>query len=184
MKDLIFGAADNYIWEQIRPWAKSIRECGFKGDVVLLVYRGDVEDIAEHCAELDIQVVVSSSDSLGQPINHNNRGRDTQSHQMRFFHLWQLLNNNAMADSDLRAVDYYRFVVTTDVRDVIFQRDPVDFLEPFLTQGVSQLLAPSEGIRYCNEPWGMDNLAQGFGPYVSEASKKMEIFNVGTIAGR
>lgn len=184
MKDLLFGAADNYTWDQIRPWAKSIRECGFKGDVVLLVYRGDVENIAEHCAELDIDVIVSETDSLGRPINHNDRGRNTQSHQMRFFHLWQFLSNNAMADPDLRTVDYYRFVITTDVRDVVFQRDPVDFLEPHLTKGVSQLLAPSECIRYCNEAWGADNLKQGFGPYVAGWADGFEIFNVGTIAGR
>ncbi len=182
MKDLLFGAADNYTWEQIRPWAKSIRECGFKGDVVLLVYRGDVEDIAEHCAELDIGVIVCEADNLGRPINHNDRGRDTQSHQMRFFHLWQFLSGQA--SNDMRAVDYYRFVITTDVRDVVFQRDPSDFLEPYLTAGVNQLLAPSEGLRYGDEAWGFDNLKQGFGPYVSQAAYGFEIFNVGTIAGR
>ncbi|KKL84482.1 hypothetical protein LCGC14_1964270, partial [marine sediment metagenome] len=56
MKDLLFGAADHYTWEQIRPWAKSIRESGFDGQVVLLVYRGDVDTIVAECHELDIGV--------------------------------------------------------------------------------------------------------------------------------
>ena len=184
MKDLIFGAADNYTWEQIRPWAKSIRDCGFTGDAVLLLYRGDVGEIAKHCAELDITVLQAQIDNWAKPIGHNARGRDTQSHQLRFFHLWQFLNGNALADPDLRAVDYYRFVITTDTRDVIFQRDPVEFLEPNLTRGHSEILAPSEGILYRDEKWGADNVAQGFGPYVAGASKGFEIYNVGTIAGR
>ena len=184
MKDLIFGAADNYTWEQIRPWAKSIRDCGFTGDAVLLLYRGDVGEIAKHCADLDITVLQAQIDNWAKPIEHNRRGRDTQSHQLRFFHLWQFLDGNALADPDIRAVDYYRFVITTDTRDVVFQRDPIGFLEPNLTKGVSEILAPSEGIRYCDEKWGADNVKQGFGPYIAATSQKFEIFNVGTIAGR
>lgn len=188
MKDLIFGAADKYTWEQIRPWAKSIRACGFTGDAVLLTYRtGTPENaasIAKGCHDLDITVVSADHDNWAKPIEHNTRNRDTQSHQLRFFHLWQFLSGNSIVDSDLRAVDYYRFVITTDTRDVIFQKDPVKFLEPNLTKGISEILAPSEGIRYRDESWGADNVAQGFGPYVARASQDFEIYNVGTIAGR
>lgn len=176
MHDLLFGAADNYTWDQIRPWARSIRDSGFTGEVVLLVYRGDVEGIAEKCAELDITVLHSEANSWGEHIEHATRGRDTQSHQMRFFHLYQYLEPSVVKN--------LRYVITTDTRDVVFQRNPSDFLEQTLTKGMSHILAPSEGIRYCDEPWGRDNVAQGFGPIVVQRSEGFEIFNVGTIAGR
>ena len=85
MKDLLFGAADNYTWSQIKPWAQSIRDSGFDGEVVLLVYRGDTDVIAVECEALEINVLNTDSDNWGRTIDHNAGGRDTQSHQMRFF---------------------------------------------------------------------------------------------------
>jgi len=176
MTDLIFGAADNYRWEQIAPWAKSIRECGFAGKVLLLVYRGDLDRIFEECDKLNIDAFVVEHDNHGQPIRHNYRNRDTQCHQMRFFHFWQYFTFQ-------ENINDYRFVVATDVRDVVFQQDPTKWLLDRIGERGNTIVAPSENIHYKNEPWGADNMIQGFGPIVMEAAKDWEIFNVGTIAG-
>jgi hypothetical protein len=172
MKDLLFGAVDNYTWNQIKPWAQSIRDSGFDGKVVLLVYRGDVDAIATECSELDIEVFTANYDNWGKAIDHNAGGRDTQSHQMRFFHMWHYLRD---------CVDKLRYVIATDVRDVIFQRNPSEWLENNIMSGW-HVVAPSEGIRYDNESWGASNLQSGFGPFVWLAASHYEIFNVGTIA--
>ncbi|KKL69931.1 hypothetical protein LCGC14_2109950, partial [marine sediment metagenome] len=177
MKDLLFGAADQLSWSQIKPWAQSIRDSGFDGDVLLLVYRGDLTEIAQQASKFDISVWTTDVDMWAKPINHNARGRDTQSHQMRFWHLVELLD-----DEEIKR---YRYIICTDVRDVIFQRNPSEFLRGrFLDfNSPSGIMAPSEGIQYCNEPWGADNLQKGFGPYMWERAQNYEIFNVGTIAG-
>ena len=173
MTDLLIGAADNYSWDQIRNWAKSIRRSGFEGKVILLCYRITDPRISEECRKLDIDVYLCDSDNFGNPIKHNDRGRDTQSHQMRFFHMWQLLNTPTYKDK-------FDYVIATDVRDVIFQANPSDWL---LDYGLKWILAPSEGIAYRNEPWGADNLQRGYGPLVWDSMKDETIFNVGTIAG-
>src|ERR1700688_3236181 len=116
MTDLIIGAADLYNWEQINNWAKSIRMSGFDGDVALLLYRSTESarlDITENTKPLNIDVYLVEHDNFGRLINHTDRGRDTQSHQMRFFHIWQLLDKQD-----------FRYVIVTDVRDVIFQDNP------------------------------------------------------------
>lgn len=175
MKDLLFGASDMYTWEQLKPWVKSIRDSGFDGDVALVIYRGDAEDIASACMDYDVSVFTADSDMWGRPIQHNAGNRDTQCHQMRFWHLYQYL---------MSTEDPYQFVICTDSRDVIFQKNPSEFLEEWLDykSGV-QILAPSEGLLYENEPWGAANMRDGFGSYMGEQAKGYEIFNVGTIAG-
>lgn len=176
MKDLLFGASDMYTWEQLKPWVKSIRDSGFDGDVALVIYRGDAEDIASACMDYDVSVFTADSDMWGRPIQHNAGNRDTQCHQMRFWHLYQYLI--------AKDAECYRYVICTDTRDVIFQRNPSEFLtRQFYSGPVINILAPSEGLTYENEPWGASNMRDGFGPYMWEEAKDYKIFNVGTIAG-
>jgi len=174
MKDLLFGASDLYTWDKIKPWAQSIRDSGFDGDVVLLVYRADMDTFSREATKLDVTLLHTNSDNHGRPIDHNAGGRDTQCHQMRFFHLWQFLAGNPL-------IPYDR-VITTDVRDVIFQRNPSEWLNDHVST-IRQIVAPSEGILYKDEHWNKDNMLQGFGPYVLEYAKNHTVYNVGTIAG-
>jgi hypothetical protein len=75
--------------------------------------------------------------------------------------------------------------VTTDVKDVIFQKNPSDAIYEILGDDPSKnLIFASESMKYKDEPWGNENLLQTFGPYVHEQFKDNEIFNVGVLAGR
>ena len=172
IKDLLFGAVDNLTWNQIKPWAQSIRDTGFDGDVMLLLYRGDQDEIVSEAEKLEISVACATDDNWGSPIQHYDKGRDTQCHQMRFFHMWQYLTS---------VPDYYRFVIATDVRDVYFQFDPSPWLLDNLI--LTEIVAPSEGLWYEHEPWGTSNMFDGYGPNVCRETSTHEIFNVGTIAG-
>ena len=78
----------------------------------------------------------------------------------------------------------YRFVVTTDVKDVYFQLDPFDYIEKSMPPGsTTKLIIASEGLRYKDEPWGDENLKQAYGSYVYEEFKNNTIYNVGTFGG-
>jgi hypothetical protein len=178
-KDLLIGAADLYDWSKIKVWATSIRESGFDGDIILLTYRvGD--DVVENAKKLNVDVYQIEHDSFGNKIVHVDRGRDTQCHQLRFFHAWQFL----ATDENWKN---YRNVLMTDVRDVYFQKNPFTFLDswskdlffPFL----KKIVASSEALSYKHEVWGADNMLQGFGPLVHEQSKEWIIYNVGVVAG-
>ena len=175
MKDLLIGATDNYSWNTLAPWARSIRESGFEGDIALLLYRtNDKPLLVQKCKELKIDIFECSTDSNVKPIIHMKRDRDTQVHQMRFFHAWQLLEsykNNP-----------YRFVIMTDTKDVIFQRNPSGYINSYF-EDKPFIIAPSEGIKYKDEYWGKENLLAGYGPYVYKALENSIIRNVGTIGG-
>jgi len=93
-------------------------------------------------------------------------------HVERFYHIYQLLKDNE-----------YRYVITTDVKDVVFQRNPSKWLEENLPEGVEDLVFSSESMKYKDEPWGNQNLLETFGPQIYEDFKNHTIFNVGVLAG-
>ena len=49
--------------------------------------------------------------------------------------------------------------------------------------GAYELVAGSEGMKYCDEPWGNENLMQAYGPYVHDLFKNSTIYNVGVLGG-
>lgn len=167
-KDLIIGAYTNYNWNQIKYWANSIDRCGFTGDKAVIVYNSD-EDTVKKLSDLNFDVVVFNHDPISKNYYwpHQNLVVVVQ----RFYHLWQYLNRNSN----------YRYVITTDVKDVIFQTNPSDWLNTIEIKDDS-LIASSESIKYKDEPWGNDNLLGSY-PMMYEQLKDQPIFNCGVQAG-
>lgn len=157
-KDLIIGAFTNYNFNQLRPWVESIEECGFKGDKVMVVGNHSPETL--HELEKRNFFLVDMP-KLNIPV-----------HVLRFLAIYDYLKDVHL---------HYRYVVTTDVKDVYFQTNPIDWLEENLK--FKKLVAGSEGMLYKDEPWGNDNLFQTYGTYVHELFKNNKIYNVGTIGG-
>lgn len=167
MKDLIIGCSTNYDWPKLKYWVNSINKSGFKGDKVLILMNCD--------AQTTKQIVDSGFTVVA--FNQDQQGNLTYSsslpvHVERFLHIY-----NFLKDKD------YRYVITTDVKDVVFQQDPTKFLEKQLGER-QHLMFASESIKYKDEPWGNDNLLQTFGPFFHNIFKENEIFNVGVLAGR
>lgn len=175
MNDILVGATDLYHPSVLYPWIKSSRECGFDGRVTLLVYRcPDIELLKKVAAEYKVELYECLTDHFNRPIEHNSRSRNTVSHEIRFWHMYQLLEE--LKDG--------RYVIATDTKDVVFQSNPSEWLEQNLSLSTQwSLIAPSEGVRYKDEPWGKENLINGFGPIIYESMKNSVIANVGTIAG-
>ena len=51
MNNLMIGAFTGYEWEQIAPWVKSVNDCGFQGDKVMIVFNASyatVTQLIEH----------------------------------------------------------------------------------------------------------------------------------------
>lgn len=170
-KNLIIGATDNYNWQQLKPWATSIKASGFQGDVVLLAYR-IMPDVVSHMEQLGIHVYAVTHDDYGQPIDHNKDGLPTQIHKLRNFHIWEFLQ-----DKD------YEMVAITDTRDVYFQENPNDLLNEFAEKFPDMVAVPSENVKFSDEPWNADMLARFFGPYVSALLADKSTCNSGTFFG-
>jgi hypothetical protein len=157
-KSLIIGAFTNYNYNQLKPWVESIDECGFTGDKAMVVGNASEETIGELIKR---DFIIIKMHDIKAPI-----------HVARFLSIYDFLKNTWQN---------YNHVVTTDVKDVYFQTNPIVWLE--LNLKGKKLVAGSEGMRYKDEPWGNENLMQAYGPYVYEHFKNNEIYNVGTIGG-
>jgi hypothetical protein len=166
MKDLIIGCSHGYSWDNLKLWVKSINACGFVGDKVLIVKDCD-EDSIKIVEDYGFKVIRANSS-----IVKNTRASDVMPiHVERFIYIYDYLKNNN-----------YRYVVTTDVRDVIFQKNPIEFIENNIKD--KNLLFASESMLYKHETWGNKNLFKTFGDYIYNDFKNEEIYNVGVLAGK
>jgi len=168
MRDLIIGATTNYDWDKLKYWVNSINQSGFKGDKVMVAFNISFATVNK-LIEAGFQAITPGK------VNEEKQCYEYQSslpiHVERFVHIYNFLKDNE-----------YRFVITTDVKDVIFQQDPTTYIG--LEMPGSKLMFASESIKYKNEPWGNQNLIETFGPYFHNIFKENEIYNVGVLAGR
>lgn len=167
-KDLIIGGASGYKYDDIKYWINSIQRSGFDGDIMLVTTNITVDEL-EKVAEKGVKIL-----AYGQKDDDGNYTSNSQMppHVERFFHIWNVLNE---------VKEKYDFVITTDVRDVVFQMNPQTFLH--MKDGTPDLVAAGEGLKYKDEPWGNGNYFQAFGPFFHNQMKENEINNVGVIAG-
>jgi hypothetical protein len=170
MKDLIIGGASGYTWDHLKYWINSIKKSGFTGDIVLVATNISQETIQRLVKEGIILSLYGEKQTDGSFKAHSNGAP----HVERFFYMWHWLASTK---------ENYRFVITTDTRDVVFQKNPSEFLENLMEISKTFILASSEGLKYKDEPWGNQNLFQSFGPFFHDKLKEKVIHNVGTIAG-
>ena len=167
-RNLIIGAFSDYDWPQIAPWVTSLNRCGFQGDKVMIVFNASYETINK-LFEHDFKAIILSRDDEKQRATYHS---PLKIYVERFFFIYQYLQ---------QVWQNYDYVITTDVRDVIFQINPVLWLREQL--GDKQLVAGSESIRYRDEAWNRENLLQAYGTQIYDLFKDNEVYNVGTLGG-
>ena len=167
-RDLIIGCSTNYDWSKLKYWINSINRSGFQGDKVLILMNCDKDTVVK-VAESGFKVVGFNQKENGD-LEYSSK---LPVHVERFLHIYDYLS-----DKD------YRFVITTDVKDVIFQQDPTVYLENSLMGMKNNCIFSSESMLYKDEPWGNQNLLETYGPYLHEKFKNNEIYNVGVLAGK
>jgi len=163
-KDLIIGAFNNYTdYDVLKPWVQSIKDTGFTGDTVLFAI-GTTPELVKKLIEEGVIVI---------PVPRNDK---MMIHMQRFIHIYNFLKEND---------GVYRYVVSTDVRDVIFQFDPTKFMEDSVnSMFVTGIIASSESIKIKDEEWNRENIRKNFGDYFYNEVKENEVCNVGVLAGR
>lgn len=159
-KVAIIGCAIDYSWDSIKLWAESIKRSGFDGDVIVLC-SGLPPQTVDTLTEHGIKCVMYTGSNYMAP------------HVLRFFFLWHYL-------SGLEA--HYDWIITTDIRDVVFQTNPVHLLDKATARG-TELLLSSEEMLYKDEPWGTQNFIDCFGGMWYGTIKDEIINNVGIVAG-
>lgn len=170
-RDLVVGCMTNYGLDQIRPWVMSLEACGFQGDKAMIVYNADFS-VVENLVDRGFLVVTFEQEYS----SHQYRFQDSVGEQIlvsRFFHIWCLLSDPIGLG--------YRYVISADVKDVIFQTNPSRWLEQHL--GDKLLNVGSESVRFQDEPWGNGVMAGAFEGTLHEYMKPRTIYNAGTMAG-
>jgi hypothetical protein len=157
-KDLIIGAFKNLSYDQLKPYIHSVNDTDFKGDKVLIGI--DVWSITKDLIE---------KESGWKVIDVKTNGKG-QIHMERFWYIYHYLRQHPE----------YRYVITTDTRDVVFQTDPVEYVEEHITN--FNTIAVSECIKIKNEDWNKQNIKNCFNDMLYEIEEQ-EVLNVGTIAG-
>ncbi len=141
MKDLIIGTSTNYDWSKLKYWVNSINASGFEGDKVLVLLNCDKETVKK-VIDAGFIVVAGQKDSEGNLVHQS----AIPVHVERF-----LFMHNFLTTRD------YRYIITTDVKDVVFQHNPIEYIEKNLHED-KDLIFASESLRYIDEPWGNQNL--------------------------
>jgi hypothetical protein len=159
-KDLIIGAYSNYKFDLLKPWVNSIKETGFDGDIVLIAIEPDPLTVTQ-LQEVGVIVVKAK--------NENNM----MIHMLRFLYIY----NHLKLNTD------YRYVITTDVRDVIFQKNPSEYLQKVFGSKDKGIIAQSEAIKIKDEAWNRDNIIKNFGHYFYSDVAESPVYNVGVLAG-
>ena len=182
-KDLIVTTiSENYNWVDIKNWIMSLKNTSYDGDILVLAYNfSPNHEYIVKLKELGCIILTPNNTYRAEKENNFiwNSGHTTPAnankliHNVRLFHIWQYFEetkNDALYDR----------IIFTDGRDIIFQANPSEWLNKFMTKDI---LVPSEGVLYKDEPWGNDNLMRCFGPHVYEEMKDNSIYNAGSMAG-
>jgi len=168
MKDLIVGCITNYNYDKIKYWINSIDQCGFSGDKVMICYNVDY-DTCEKISQKGFTIFGFNKNDEKRTLEYKDNFSIVVE---RFFHQWLFLKQFRKQ---------YRYIISTDVKDVIFQTNPSTWLETNIRD--KKINVACESIRYENEEWGNNNLLKSFGPSIHDDYKHRLIFNAGTISG-
>lgn len=160
-KNLIIGGIFNYNIQQIKPWVLSIKETMPDAHKVMCISNIN-QETCQWLIDQGFELVPMPQANI--PV-----------HVLRFLSIYEYLRENWAK---------FNYVITTDVKDVIFQKDPFEWMENNnIGRSPNKLVAPSEAMLYKDEPWNAENMMQAYGPYIYEKFKNSLICCCGVIAG-
>ena len=159
MKDLILAGISNYNYDKVKCWLNSIHMSGFMGDIIMV------------CLDVD-EETLKKLDKERVDVYYGNLHANQHIVVERFYYYWSILK-------DVGAK--YRYVICTDVSDVVFQRNPSEWISKNILY--ETLIASSESIKYKDETWGYHNIRSSFGEKIGEELNEHVICNAGVIAG-
>ena len=162
IQDCVIGCFAGYAWNNVRVWARSLGASGFTGRKVALVRAP-----GHGCREALVGEGFEVSDFSHLPTAGT-------PYVERFSFLRRYLHHQHQAG------DVFRWVVATDVRDVCFQRNPLDYLARF---DPPRLVLSEEGLRYAHAEWNANNMRASFGEEALEMLRDVPLCNVGVLAG-
>lgn len=172
-RDLLMGAVSGYSFQDIQYWVNSLEQSGYRGRALILAYSATY-DLVDRLLERGVDVVTFGEEARRRRFAFPRKGfRHEDTSIDRFYQMWRFLRSQK---------EDFRHVLAIDVRDVVFQRDPCEWLEENL--GAMKINVGSEGYRLGEEPWNSEVVLESYGAEVHGNVASREVYNAGTIAGR
>ena len=165
--DLVIGFAANFGWADLEPFAVSLVRSGYKGKKVLFAQRLTAE-AAENLRTLGFELIPIPVLEFSDP--EVTKGAYFP-YVARFLLIHRYLYDNPG----------YRFVICADTRDVVFQHDPMVWLEKNI--GSAGLVAASEHIFHYDQKGNTNWVQQGF-KEVDAWMMSQIVYCSGLISGR
>jgi hypothetical protein len=165
---MVIGSITGYDFDKIRPWVNSLDQSGFTGTKAMLCYNVSKETVEE----LTKRGYAIFAFTVNEKTGDYEYAKVFSIVVERFLHLWYFLKEYKGT---------HRYIITTDVKDVIFQYNPSVWLEQ--NMGDKKINVASESIRYKDEDWGANNLYCSFGHMLYGELHNNTISNAGTISG-
>ena len=199
---VVLGTAMGYSADQLRPFIRSLRRCGYGGDVILLVDRSVASAVA---SDPDFAGVALRVAPFWFPMKFGwmKRPRRMWVARIILFPGWVLMRLLALLrttrplaetlamrvvpPTESRFIHYARIlrdsrygrVLITDVRDVLFQVDPFEVLD------VDALAVGMESDRYRlgDERWNAWFIERAYGPAMLEQLREFPVSCSGVTYG-
>jgi hypothetical protein len=164
MRDIAIATAQSLTYEQVEVWCNSLDASGFDG-LKIVVGKNFTRDTVDR--------IISKKNFI---VNSYEDENNTSVYVNRFYQYWNILNNFCP--------DNIRFVIATDITDVLFQKNPSIWLEKNLNMYQKNVIvASTEGVRYQHEPWNNHNMYSAFGADIHSKHKDNVVYNAGVMAG-
>lgn len=170
-RDAYIGCVSHYDYDKIEPLVRSLELSGFTGDKIMIAWTM-APHVIKKLHEKGWTVIAASTSKLDSSGTLYSSVHPARIVVERFNELYRLLNQLGNSPD-------WRYIITTDVKDVIFQRNPSDWLNENLN-AMSPIHVGSECLVYKDEPWGNDNMQKSF-PLEYERMRNRIIYNCGTI---
>jgi hypothetical protein len=163
-RDVVIGCFTAYEFDRIRLWVNSLDRSGFSGLKLVLCGEAELATLRE-LERRNYRIMRFEMNDKEDPYSIF---RD------RYFQTYNVLRRICE--------EPYRFVIAPDMKDVIFQTNPSNWLEE--NAGTAHLIAGSECLTHESEDWAREMMLEMFGPEIYELIKEKIIYNAGTMAGR
>ena len=171
---VLLTAVSDYTPANIRNFVLSLNYSGFSGDKVAFVFTSQHSTI-EYLRNSGFIVLLPTSEQTEwgyihtQPLGYPRKNVFCD----RFLHYSLFLKSNTQ----------YKYCISTDCRDVIFQYDPYYYLFQKLNDKDLDIIGSLEDIQYPFENWNDENLRMNF-PEFHMSLRTKTIVNAGVIAGK
>lgn len=160
--NLILGSITNYNFQDIELWIRSLKSTSYK-DAIGLVCFNIHKDTIEQIKSFGIIPILTEVDSQGNAVYNKSN--------------WNICVDRFLIYHHYLSTKKYDRILVTDVKDIIFQRNPFEDVFEY------PIRLSSEYLTYENEEWGKNNITQAFGKHFFEVLKDTAIMNAGVIEG-